>query len=123
MPADGAVGNRRGVDVIVVEGDERHLVLSGHLSYDETPDLRATLLAAVEAPDTEGDDLSLDLGALSLRDPAMLGLFLEVHRRCQRLGRRMVLTNVSPATDRLLRITRLSRVLYREDGPELPRIA
>ncbi len=105
--------------MIVVEGNEHYLVLSGTLSYDQTPDLRARLLEAVEAPHAEGDDLHLDLGALSLRDPAMLGLFLEVHRRCQRFGRRLVLTNVSPRTERLLRITRLSRVLYRERTPGL----
>lgn len=103
--------------MIAVEGDARFLVLRGTLSYDQTPDLRVQLLDAVEAPGLEGDDLYLDLSGLTLRDPAMLGLFLEVHRRCQRLGRRMVLTNVSAGTDRLLRLTRLSRVLYREEHP------
>ena len=79
------------------------------------------MLAAVEAPHAEGDDLRLDLGSLSLRDPAMLGLFLEVHRRSHRFSRRLVLTNVSPRTERLLRITRLSRVLHRQQEPALIR--
>lgn len=52
-------------------------------------------------------DLRLDLEEAELGDRAALGLLLECHLRARRQGRRLVLGQLTPRTERLLRAARL----------------
>lgn len=84
------------------------LVLSGRLDVHAAADARLELADAV---DTGDGDLVLDLVALEGVDPTGLGVLVGAHRRAGRLGRTLVLRDTPPALDRLLRRTRLDRVL------------
>lgn len=90
--------------------DDGHvLVLRGRLDLPAAADLREALHQAL---DRGSGDLVLDLGALEIRDSSGLGVLLGAHRRASRTGRRLVLRDVPPATQRMLRRTRLHRVLH-----------
>jgi anti-anti-sigma factor len=95
------------LDVQVVRpGTE--LVLAGRLDSRTAAMARAVLRAAVE----EGaGDLVVHVGELEIWDAAGLGVFVGAHRVARRAGRRLVLTEVPPRQVRLLRATRLHRVL------------
>ena len=87
----------------------RVLALRGRLDLPAAADLREALHRAV---DTGHGDLVLDLSALEIRDRAGLGVLLGAHRRASRTGRRLVLRDVPPSVQRMLRMTRLHRVLH-----------
>ena len=64
-------------------------------------------------------DLLLHLAQAEVHDATGLGVIVGVHHRAHGVGRRLVLVDVSPRLDRLLRASRLHRVLARglnEDG-------
>ena len=84
------------------------LVLRGRLDVTAAADVRLALAAAVDAGDGE---LLLDLAALEGVDPTGLGVLVGAHRRAGRNGRTLVLQDVPPPVGRLLRRTRLDRVL------------
>lgn len=86
----------------------RELVLSGRLDVHAAADARLELADAVDAG--EGD-LVLDLTALEGVDPTGLGVLVGAHRRAGRAGRTLVLRDTPPSVGRLLRRTRLDRVL------------
>lgn len=84
------------------------LSLSGRLDVHAAADVRLELAQAVD----EGEgDLVLDVAALEAVDPTGLGVLVGAHRRAGRRGRTLVLRDVPPALGRLLRRTRLDRVL------------
>lgn len=84
------------------------LVLEGRLDVVAAADVRLALADAV----AEGSgDLVLDLAGVQAVDPTGLGVLVGAHRRAGRSGRTLVLRDVSPAAARLLRRTRLDRVL------------
>lgn len=85
-----------------------HVALSGRLGSASVGDARFVLSAAIDAG---VDDLLLDLGGVELVDATGLGLLVGMHRRAERLGRRLVLTNVPERMERLILATRLHRVL------------
>jgi len=58
-------------------------------------------------------DLLIHLAEAEVRDAAGLGVIVGVHHRARLVGRRLVLVDVSPRLDRLLRVSRLHRVLTR----------
>jgi anti-anti-sigma factor len=89
---------RRGEDV----------VLSGRLDSRSAPVARTLLHSAVE--DGAGD-LVVHVGQLEIWDAAGLGVLVGAHRRARQAQRRLVLTDVPPRQLRLLRATKLSRVL------------
>ena len=63
----------------------------------------------------DGDgDLLLHVGGLEIRDAAGLGVLIGSHRKARQLDRRLVLTDVPLRQLRLLRATRLHRVLTLE---------
>jgi anti-anti-sigma factor len=84
------------------------LALCGRLGASTVADARAALCDAV---DHGVDDLLLDLHEVELVDATGLGLLVGVHRRADRLGRRLVLQRVPERIERLLQATRLNRVL------------
>lgn len=89
------------------------VVLQGRLDVSSAPDIRPVLHTAL---DGGAGDLVLDLSAVLVIDTTGLGLIVGVHRRAGRCGRRLVLRGVSAPVLRLLRRTRLHRVLHLEDS-------
>ena len=89
---------RRGVEV----------VLSGRLDARGAAVARALLHEVVDAGQ---GDLHLHVGELELWDASGLGVLIGAHRKARQAGRRLVLTDVPPRQLRLLRATRLHRVL------------
>ncbi|MEP6798545.1 MAG: STAS domain-containing protein [Lapillicoccus sp.] len=78
--------------------------IEGRLDARSLGDVRDALHAAL----AEGQgDLMLHLDRAHIGDRAALGLLLECHRRAQRAGRRLVLGDLSPQAERLLRAARL----------------
>ncbi len=92
----------------------RVLALSGRLDVHAAADARLELADAVDAGEGE---LVLDLTALEGVDPTGLGVLVGAHRRAGRLGRTLVLRDTPPAVGRLLRRTRLDRVLCQTMSP------
>ena len=84
------------------------LVLQGRLGVVAAADARLALAEAVEAG--EGD-LVLDLAGCDAVDATGLGVRVGAHRLAGRCGRTLVLHDVPPGVGRLLRRTRLDRVL------------
>src|SRR5450756_2666286 len=61
-------------------------------------------------------DLLLHLADAEIHDATGLGVIVGAHHRARRAGRRLVLVDVSPRLDRILRASRLHRVLTRGSG-------
>lgn len=61
-------------------------------------------------------DLLVHLAEAEVYDATGLGVIVGVHHRAQRVERRLVLVDVSPRLDRLLRASRLHLVLARGTG-------
>ncbi|GAB7190447.1 hypothetical protein NUM3379_11530 [Kineococcus sp. NUM-3379] len=93
----------------VVEDDPgRHVRLCGRMDVHSVPDIREALHRAV---DGGTGDLLADLEEAHIADATGLGVLVGAHRRAQRLGRRLVLEDVPVPVLRLLRVTKLHRVL------------
>ncbi len=86
--------------------------VAGRLDVHTVPDVRAALHAAVDAG---SGDLVVHVEDVVVADATGLGVFVGAHRRAQRTGRRLVLRSVPLPALRLLRVTRLHRVLQVED--------
>jgi anti-anti-sigma factor len=84
------------------------LALTGRLDVASAADVR---LALADAVDAGAGDLVLDLAGLEALDPTGLGVLVGAHRRAGRNGRTLVLRDTPPMVGRLLRRTRLDRVL------------
>lgn len=87
-------------------GQEVHVV--GRLDVHTVADVRRTLHDALDAG---SGDLLLHLGQAEVYDATGLGVVVGLHHRARRAGRRLVLVDLSPRLERLLRATRLHRVL------------
>ena len=84
------------------------LALAGRLDVSVAADVRLALAAAVDGAD---GDLVLDLAELESVDATGLGVLVGAHRRAGRSGRTLVLRDSPETVNRLLRRTRLDRVL------------
>jgi anti-anti-sigma factor len=84
------------------------LAASGRLDVHSAADARLALAEALEAG---SGDLVLDLSDLRALDPTGLGVLVGAHRQAGRHGRTLVLRDTPPPVRRLLRRTRLDRVL------------
>jgi anti-sigma B factor antagonist len=93
---------------MAVVATERVVVLSGRLDVSTAADVRAALHDAV---DLGNGDLVVDLAAVELVDATGLGVLLGADRRAKQAGRRLVLRDAAPRVRRILRVTRLHRVL------------
>lgn len=91
----------------------QRLALLGRLDVRAAADARLALAAAV---DDGSGDLVLDLAAVEAVDTTGLGVLVGAHRRAGRSGRTLVLHDVPPPVERLLRRTRLDRVLRQTRG-------
>jgi anti-anti-sigma factor len=91
------------VDVLTSE-----VVLTGRLDVHTVHDARAAVHAALERG---SGDLVVNLRDVEMLDATGLGMLVGVHRRAGRTGRRLVLRDVGPQLERLLRVSRLHRIL------------
>lgn len=84
------------------------VVLRGRLDVSTVGDLRGALHEALAAG---VGDLVVDVSEVEIADATGLGVLVGAHRRAERLERRLVLRAVPPRLERLLRATRLHRIL------------
>ena len=92
----------------VVPGAEVHV--RGRLDVLGAPTVREALHRAV---DGGSGDLLVHLNCVEMIDAAGLGVLVGVHRRARLAQRRLVLIAVPPRIERLIKHTRLHRVLVR----------
>ena len=97
--------------VVSVAPGTSEVVLSGRLDVSTVHDVRSAIHAAL---DTGSGDLVIDLGAVEMLDATGLGMLVGAHRKAGRGGRRLVLRNLTPQLQRLLRVSRLNRILMVE---------
>jgi anti-anti-sigma factor len=88
--------------------DEGALHLRGHLGVTTVANVRAALHDAVDAG--EGDFVVV-LRHAEVADATGIGLFVGLHRHAGRVGRRLVLRDVSPRCQQLLVTMGLHRIL------------
>lgn len=84
------------------------ITLIGALGVTTAADVRGLLHTAIDAG---RGDVVLDLGQAEVVDATGLGLVVEAHRRASRGGRRVVIADATPRVQRLLRRTRLHRII------------
>jgi anti-anti-sigma factor len=96
--------------VSVASGCE--IALEGRLDARSVAEVRAALWAAIDAG---GGDLVVDVSGLETIDATGLGMLLGSDRRAKLAGRRLVFRDAAPRVLRLLRATRLHRVLTLEE--------
>lgn len=99
---------------VVVRVPGQHLALAGRLDAHCVAELRTALHRHVQ--DGSGD-LEVCVDGLENWDATGLGVLLGTQRLADRLGRRVVLVGVPPRVERLLRVTKLHRVLHRRPDP------
>jgi anti-anti-sigma factor len=84
------------------------IALAGRLDVRSVADVRSALYAAIDAGT---GDLVVDVSGVETMDATGLGMLLGADRRAKLAGRRVVLHHAGPRLVRLLRATRLHRVL------------
>jgi anti-sigma B factor antagonist len=94
------------MDVTVV--DPSRVVLAGRLDARSVGDVRMALHALL--PHGTGD-LVVDVAAVEVADATGLGMLVGLHRSALRIERRVLLSGVPPRLHRLLRATKLHRIL------------
>ena len=95
--------------VSVASGCE--IALEGHLDVRCVAEVRTALYAAIDAG---SGDLVVDMSRVESIDATGLGMLLGADRRAKLSGRRVVVRDAAPRLMRLLRATRLHRVLTLE---------
>jgi len=94
----------------------RHLLVHGRLDVHSAADVRLALVDAV----AEGTgELVVDLSGVEALDATGLGVLVGAHRRADRAGRTLVLSDCSPAVARVLFLTRLEKVLRTTRGSQV----
>jgi len=108
-----AVGRQAVCVAEISKGQE--VSVSGGLDVNSVTEVRLVLH---EILDRGVGDLLIHLAQAEVHDATGLGVIVGVHHRARRVGRRLVVVDVSPRLDRLLRASRLHRVLARrpDDG-------
>ena len=96
-----------GFDVLHVRPGAELAVL-GEVNVHTIGTLRDALADAIAQGEGE---LTVDLRGAEIADAAGLGVLVGADRRAHRAGRHLVLADVSPRLDRVIRSTKLSRVL------------
>ena len=87
--------------------------VSGRLDVNSVAAVRLALYAIL---DRGHGDLLIHLAQAEVHDATGLGVIVGIHHRAYGVGRRLVLVDVSPRLDRLLRASHLHRVLARGPG-------
>jgi anti-anti-sigma factor len=106
---------------VVENSTGREVTVSGWLNVDSVAEVRLALHGVLYRG---AGDLLIHLAQAEIQDATGLGVIVGIHHRARRLGRRLVLVDVSPSLDRLLQASRLDGVLARGPGrgvlPGLP---
>ena len=84
------------------------VVVRGPISMHTSETVRSILCEAIHGGD---GDLSVQLTEAEVWDTTGLGVLVGAHDRARRCGRRLVVTDPSREVQRMLRVTRLHRVL------------
>lgn len=93
----------------VIEVSRGHeLAISGELNVNTISQAREALAAAIRNGDGE---LRLQMADAEVADAAGLGVLVAAHERAKTAGRCIVFRDVSQRLDRVIRATKLSRVL------------
>jgi anti-anti-sigma factor len=100
-------------DMVVSVASGREIALAGRLDVHSVPEVRVALHAAIDAGD---GDLVVDVSGIELVDATGLGVLVGADHRARQAGRRVVLRDAGPRLRRILRATRLHRVLVLEVG-------
>ncbi len=100
--------------VVAVLRSDAELSISGRIDARAASDVRAALHAAI---DTGDGDVLVDVTGVELVDATGLGVLVGAHRRASQAGRRLVLLGVGQRLQRILRLTRLDRVIALEPAP------
>jgi anti-sigma B factor antagonist len=85
--------------------------VSGRLDVHTVADVR---MALHDILGRGTGDLLIHLAEAEVHDATGLGVIVGAHHHARRAGRRLVMVDVSPRLDRLVRTSRLQRVLIRE---------
>lgn len=88
--------------------DRQHVVLSGRIDTRTAPTVRDHLLQAID--DGVGD-LAVDLSDADIADLTGLAVLVGAYDRARRAERHLVVEAMSPRVARLLRRSRLERLL------------
>lgn len=91
----------------------KEVIVSGRLDVNSVAELRQGLQ---EVLGRGAGDLLVHLAEAEVHDATGLGVIVGLHHRARRVGRRLVLVDVSPRLDRLLHASHLDRVLARGAG-------
>jgi anti-anti-sigma factor len=91
----------------------QEVAVSGRLDVTTVAAVRLALYAIL---DRGQGDLLMHLAEAEVCDATGLGVIVGIHHRAYGAGRRLVLVDVSARLDRLLRASRLHRVLARGPG-------
>jgi anti-sigma B factor antagonist len=91
----------------------QRMELTGRLDVHTAADVR---LALVDAVSQGTGDLVVDLSAVEALDATGLGVLVGAHRRADRAGRTLLLSDCSLAVSRVLFLTRLEKVLHTCEG-------
>ena len=102
------MGAAPGSDMDISTGNGSLVVLRGRLDVSTVGDVRAALHDALAGG---SGDLVVDMSEVEVADATGLGVLVGAHRRAERLERHLVLRGVPPRLERLLRATRLHRIL------------
>jgi anti-sigma B factor antagonist len=94
--------------------------VSGRLDVNSVAEVR---LALQDILGRGVGDLLIHLAQAEVCDATGLAVIVGVHHRARQLGRRLVLVDVSPRLDRLLRASRLNRVLVRAPAADAVAVA
>jgi anti-sigma B factor antagonist len=94
--------------MVVCNASGHEIAISGRIDVVNATDIREALHTALN---TGTGDLYVDVSEVGLVDATGLGVLVGAHRRARQLDRRMVLTDAGPGFLRVLRMTRLHRVL------------
>jgi anti-anti-sigma factor len=99
--------------VVVSVASGHEIALEGRLDVHSVSEVRAALHAAIDAG---SGDLVVDVSGVELVDATGLGMLVGADRRAKLAGRRVILRDAGPRLRRILRATRLHRVLSLEAG-------
>jgi|SRR5450631_1019502 anti-sigma B factor antagonist len=91
----------------------QEVAVSGRLDVNSVAAVRLALHDVLERG---RGDLLIHLADAEVHDATGLGVIVGIHHRAYGVGRRLVLVDVSPRLDRLMRASRLHRVLARGPG-------
>ena len=99
-------------------GTECQVRLSGRITIDSSPNLRALLLRRIESPSCEV--LTLDLGDIAYLDTSGVAVFIEILKVARSQGKNFRLTGLRERPRYLLEATRLLH-LFDKTPAEAPR--